>query len=295
MATTLSLNLLLVGALLLGWGHLPGRITAPAAPRPAAFHLGAPASCAESGSVDEVAVPTTYLADGEIRALVYLPPCYDPQARPGYPLLVLIHGQGYTPQQWLDLDLPGRADALIQRGEAPPFVVLMPYDPPPAMRPPHTGFDEAFLNDLLPWFTQRYPVRAQREYWAVGGISRGAAWAIHFGLQGWDRFGALGGHSPPVFWSDSPHLRAWLTSIPEAAWPRIYLDIGDADRQDILGAARDFESLLTEMGIPHEWHLNVGRHEQAYWDAHLEDYLRWYAAAWSPAAPEASPTQEDSR
>ncbi len=289
MAPPLSLRwLLVVWALWLGWGQGPGRGWLPRLSdhqRQPPTAQPAPTGCAREGTLEDIAVPTSYLPGREIQARIYLPPCYDPQARPGYPLLVLIHGQGYTPQQWLDLNLPARADALIARGEIPPLVVLMPYDPPPAMRPPNTGFDEAFLEDLLPWVDRHYALRPEREFRAIGGISRGAAWAIHFGLLNWSQFGAIGGHSPPVFWSDGLQIPNWLAAIPPEQWPRIYLDIGDGDRQEILTAATDFEALLTDMGVPHEWHFNVGRHEQAYWNAHLDDYLRWYAAPWQPSAP----------
>ena len=293
MAAALPLTLLVAWLGLLGWGRpaLPNAVYIATREPVAALTPGQdPASCAEAGVVRAIEVPTGYLDRGRMDARIYLPPCYDPQATPGYPLLVLIHGQGFTPQQWLDLGLPRRADALIRRGEAPPFIVLMPYDPPPAMRPPHSGFDEALLHDLLPWVTAHYAVRPERAYWAIGGISRGAAWAIHLGLRHWEQFGAIGGHSPPVFWSDGLQIPAWLDAIPAGQWPRIYLDIGDADRGEILRSAQEFETLLTEKGVPHQWHLNVGRHEQAYWNAHLEAYLRWYTAPWAAAEP--SPAEE---
>ena len=296
MATSLSLNLVLVLAwVLLGGGApvsgLEARLEPTRAPGPLAEQY---TPCLQPGSVNDIAVPTQHLPQREIRALVYLPPCYDARANPGYPLVVLLHGQGYTPQQWLEMNLPRRADALIATGDAAPFVVLMPYEPLPALPPSQTGFDEAFLQDLLPWMRTRYALRDEREFWAVGGISRGGAWAIHFGLGQWQRFGAIGGHSPAVFWSDGLQIPRWLEAIPEDQWPRIYLDIGDKDRGEIMRAVWDFETLLTDMGVPHQWRLNVGRHEQAYWDAHLEDYLRWYAAAWRPAATGGpSPTPEE--
>jgi hypothetical protein len=34
------------------------------------------------------------------------------------------------------------------------------------------------------------------------------------------------------------------------------------------------------MNIPHEWHLNSGRHEPAYWQTHMLDYITWYASGW---------------
>ncbi|MFQ5616739.1 MAG: hypothetical protein ACE5GO_09835, partial [Anaerolineales bacterium] len=60
--------------------------------------------------------------------------------------------------------------------------------------------------------------------------------------------------------------------------PFFFLDIGEKDY--LLGKALWFENLLTEKGIPHEWYLFTGRHEEAYWQAHIEQYLRWYAEMW---------------
>ena len=41
------------------------------------------------------------------------------------------------------------------------------------------------------------------------------------------------------------------------------------------------ESLLTGYNLPHEWHIFTGYHEEAYWQAHVAQYLRWYAQAWA--------------
>ncbi len=41
-----------------------------------------------------------------------------------------------------------------------------------------------------------------------------------------------------------------------------------------------FEEILREKHIPHEFHINPGKHDQAYWQAHVGEYLRWYAAGW---------------
>ncbi len=284
MATPVPLKWGWLGALLaLGWGAL---LRGPAGHLPAAQPTP---QCPAAGTVASLQVPTAYLPGGEIRGLLYLPPCYRPDAQPGYPLLVLIHGQTFTPQQWLELGLVQWADAHIRQGRVQPFLVLMPYDPPPFLNPPENGFDEALMEDLLPWVQAHYPVRPERGYWAIGGISRGAAWAIRLGLTHWQRFGAIGGHSPPVFWSDGLLVRGWLQAIPEGQWPRIYLDIGDADREEILRSATEFEQTLTDLGVPHQWHFNVGRHDQAYWAAHLDQYLTWYTAPWAASTPSQEP------
>jgi S-formylglutathione hydrolase FrmB len=87
-------------------------------------------------------------------------------------------------------------------------------------------------------------------------------------------------HSLPVFWTDLPDIKAWLEAIPYHSLPRIYMDLGDRDRPQISKSAIWFEELLTEKSIPHEWHLFPGYHEEAYWEEHLEEYLRWYSQNW---------------
>ncbi len=213
-----------------------------------------------------------------MEVLVYLPPCYDQMPQRSYPVLYLLHGQNYTEKQWVRLGVPAVADALMGRKEVPPYIIVMPHD-----RlwedPPETNFDEAFLDVLIPWVEDTYRTLPGREYRAVGGLSRGGAWAIHFGFANWEMFGVVGGHSAPVFWSDTPYLEDWIEAIPRDSLPRLYLDIGD---KDYLRDSNDWlEGLLVKHNIPHEWHLYGGYHEEAYWQAHVEEYLRWYGRGWT--------------
>jgi enterochelin esterase-like enzyme len=211
--------------------------------------------------------------------IVYLPACYDEQPERRYPVLYLIHGQNYNNDQWDRLGADETADALISSGEVPPFLMVMPRDRSWA-QPNEDMFGKVVADELIPYIDQHYRSLTERTYRAVGGLSRGAGWAVHLGLSRWELFGAIGGHSLPVFWNDTSHVRQWLEDIPSEALPRIYLDIGEKDRPSILVSATWFEKLLTEKGIPHEWHLFPGYHEEAYWQAHVEEYLRWYSKGW---------------
>ncbi len=114
----------------------------------------------------------------------------------------------------------------------------------------------------------------------MGGLSRGGGWAIHFALSDWDQFGVMGAHSPAVFYSDAEQMRSMLDALPSESIPRMYIDIGERDRPEILRAAIWFEGLLNEKGLPHEWHLFSGYHNEAYWSEHMEQYLRWYTKGW---------------
>lgn len=210
---------------------------------------------------------------------IYLPPCYDQQTSQSYPVLYLIHGQNYNEDQWDRLGADETANRLITAGKTPPFIIVMPRDRSWS-QPTEDNYGRVVTETLIPFIDANYRTLAEREGRAVGGLSRGAGWAIHLGLSQWELFSAIGAHSLPLFWTDLPHLRDWIAAIPPGSLPRIYMDLGDKERPQIAKSARWFEQLLTDLGIPHEWHLYPGYHEEAYWKSHLEEYLRWYAEGW---------------
>jgi enterochelin esterase-like enzyme len=210
---------------------------------------------------------------------VYLPACYDQQTDRRYPVLYMVHGQNYNHDQWDRLGIDESADALIAAGEISPVIIVLPRDRSWA-QPTEDIFGTVLAEQLIPNIDDNYRTVPERSYRAVGGLSRGAGWAVHLGLSHWELFGAIGAHSLPVFWTDTNHIRNWLDAIPVEQLPRIYLDIGDKDRPVILASAIWFADLLNEKAIPHEWHLFPGYHEEAYWISHIDQYLRWYTQEW---------------
>jgi enterochelin esterase-like enzyme len=212
-----------------------------------------------------------------LRFIVYLPPCYAERTDLRYPVLYLFHGQFYDENQWVRIGAPGTADRLITSGEIPPFLIVMPFDPYPK-QPYEYGFDETFLKELIPYIDSNYCTFADRFHRALGGVSRGSSWSIHFGLSRPELFGEFGMHSPVIFDSDGLIVEKWLDIIKPELMPQIYLDVSEND-QNIQNASW-LEDILTSRGIPHEWHLNTGFHTEEYWSVHVEEYLRWYASGW---------------
>lgn len=208
---------------------------------------------------------------------VFLPPCYLDDAPKRYPVLYIIHGQSYNADQWDRLGMDDTAARLISAGELPGFLIVMPEDTR-WTEPDDDPFGRVFMEELLPLIDARYRTLPNPRFRAIGGLSRGAAWAVHLGILHPDVFGAIGAHSLPVFWTDTQHLREWLANIPAGQMPRIFIDDGRKD--SYLDSAVWFENLLTEMGIPHEWYLFDGYHQEIYWQSHVEGYLRFYAADW---------------
>ena len=209
---------------------------------------------------------------------VYLPPCYGVEPNRFYPVIYLLHGQGFNDDQWDRLGTDEIADKLINTGEAPPFIIVMPRESNYLEDDKVSQYGNALANSLVPWIDQEYETCSVRECRAIGGISRGAAWAVRAGFENWQIFGAIGGHSFAPFSGDFYNSPYWFADIPEGDLPRVYLDMGSTDGLKV--AAGLFEGRLTDYNIPHEWVIDTGTHNEEYWSAHVEDYLRWYTFPW---------------
>ena len=240
-----------------------------------------PLTClSQPGELQNSEVPT----EGRPTAfIVYLPPCYEQFPDKYYPILYLLNGQPfsidpYPPgEQWIRMGAPAAADELVHSGDSAPFIIVFPEDRYWNIQQ-GTRFGQYLLNDIIPYIDEHYRTLMDRDHRAIGGLSRGGGWAFQICLDDPGRFGSLGLHSAAIFADDAAAFEYRVRELPSDAWPRIYLDVGDNDRE------RDFiiqmEEVLTAHGIPHEWHLNTGAHDEAYFSAHMKEYLQWYAEGW---------------
>jgi enterochelin esterase-like enzyme len=209
---------------------------------------------------------------------VYLPPCYDANKDQHYPLLYLFHGQDYDQSQWVRLGAPQAVDALVTAG-LPPFIIVMPYDHLDTKQPSDDPFNEVFIEKLVPYIDATYRTIPDRAHRALGGLSRGGAWAVHFGVRNWQLFSAIGLRSPAIFFMDANLMRTRLLAIPPDSRPRIHIDLGDQDNDPT--SARWLADLLNQLDYDYEWQMYVGEHDETYWRKHINEYLRWYAAGWT--------------
>jgi enterochelin esterase-like enzyme len=208
---------------------------------------------------------------------VYLPPCYHADEENTYPVLYLLHGLSFNQDQWLRLGAAEQMDQLIADGSIAPFIIIMPGEA--RFLPPQTSaFADALVKDLIPWVDQQYRTLPEKSYRAIGGLSRGAAWAVHIGFVHHDLFSRVGAHSLPLFEIDGGRLNVWLAQMPIDEMPGFFIDIGRADPECL--TAQNFADQLNTHHVPHTWYLFNGGHTEAYWSAHLELYLHWYAGDW---------------
>ncbi|BBB47102.1 alpha/beta hydrolase [Pelolinea submarina] len=258
----------------------PPQSTATPSPQ---IEISLSGTCAGTGEVKYYKLDSE-LMNGELYVSVYLPPCYDAARAQGYPVLYLLHGQTFDDQMWLDLEAGQIADELISSSQSQPFLMVMPYEEFYYRQPDTTNYPEVFTDEVIPFVDTTFNVCTERACRALGGISRGASWALRLGLQHWELFGSFGTHSLPTFKGDLDDLPDWLAEIPDGSAPRIYLDTGRFDPE--VKTAYRVEQVLNEKGIMHEWHLNDGRHNTDYWFAHMREYMQWYAAGWEEMEPE---------
>ncbi|MBP8058026.1 MAG: hypothetical protein KA314_19530, partial [Chloroflexi bacterium] len=220
--------------------------------------------------------------DGPERAYrVYLPPCYGEDGRI-YPVLYLFHGTFQDDTAWDQHGVDEAAEVMILAREIPPLIIVLPtsanIDYYSSGGP--NSWEGVVMAYLLPFIETNYCVGAEAPWRAMGGLSRGGYWALEIAFQHPAAFARVGAHGAAL-----EDTAATPAINPQYSWQgkeltglSLYLDTGDADWYRL-----NFEQLHTDLAaanIPHEWHLNTGTHEDAYWASHVRDYLLWYTANW---------------
>jgi enterochelin esterase-like enzyme len=230
---------------------------------------------------------------------IYLPPDYDRSPQRHYPVLYMLHGAGGNYTEWTDSFLPERADELIEAGEIPPMIVVMPdgggqtYWANWSEGGPRWA--DYVVQDVVPTIDRRYrtvPTNAGR---AIGGLSMGGLGALNLALQHPDIWAVVGGHSPSVrvdpdpalwflagqtFWDNNP---VWLVQHrPGIERVHIWLDAGSDDVW--LPNITVLRDAIVARGLQLTWHLYPGPHEADYWIEHVPDYLRFYGGALSASS-----------
>ncbi len=225
---------------------------------------------------------------------VYLPPDYASGAQ-RYPVLYMLHGAGGDYTEWTRDLLPDALDGLIQRGDVPPMIVVMPDAHGPtfwANWPGGLRWADYLAFDVVKEVDTQFRTLPAATSRAIGGLSMGGLGALHSALHHPDIFGVVGGHSPSI--RPEPDLRVvpmltgqtfddynpiWLV---QHQWPPtqrlvMWLDVGLDD--GYRGYVERFHQVLIDRGIDSSWHEFAGGHEGAYWAAHAPEYLRFYSQA----------------
>jgi len=206
------------------------------------------------------------------RVQIYFPPCYNESGAQRYPVIYLIHGMDQDETIWASIGAQSIANAQITSGQFPPFIMVMPAE----RGSTGSTLGRAIASEIVPYIDSRYRTLADGSHRAIGGISRGANWAIYTSLTYPGIFSKTGIHS--VGGITVYEFSNYLDRAPSNLIPSFYIDIGESDGAGSL--AQSMERILTQEKIPHEYHTAPGGHTRSYWAAHIGEYLRWYTANW---------------
>lgn len=229
--------------------------------------------CADAGTTEHVTFEESTQGDqGDYR--VYLPPCYGNDPGVAYPVVYLLHGAGEDDTYWQHVGVEDAADTAIARGNIPPMIVVVP-DGGPTFGPGRGGvsFDTFLAEELVPRIDRSYSTVASRNGRAVGGISLGGGRALAIAAQYPGLFVAAGGHSPAL--RDAEATAIGLTDGGVQVW----LDVGDRD--SLRNGAINLDQQMRRFDGQVQLQVPLGGHDREYWRSHLDEYLAFYAGAFT--------------
>jgi len=174
-------------------------------------------------------------------------------------------------------------------------------------------YEDFFIKEFLPFIESRYRIRADRAHRGISGVSMGGYGSLRFGFRFPELFGSASAHSAALV-AKLPRAQlgssgertlslalggAFGTPFDRAFWDRnspftlvrneprapdikLYFDCGTEDEFGFNVGAQSFHDLLVSRGIPHEFHLYLGGHDEAYVAQHLPASLAFHSRAFSP-------------
>ena len=156
----------------------------------------------------------------------------------------------------------------------------------------YAAFENDLLKDVIPYVESHYSVQADREHRALAGLSMGGGQSLNFGLRNLDTFAWVGG------FSSAPNTQPARSLIADPAIAKgklrlLWISCGDKD--GLMSISKPFHEDLTQMDVPHLWHVDSGGHTWPVWknDLYLMAHLLFKDKKDWPAA--STPSQATSR
>ena len=156
----------------------------------------------KAGTIEYVSIPASDPSIGSQTAAVYLPPDYNPNRSPGYPVIYLLHGFGGDPLYWTELiRIQDIADYLISTGQIEPCIIVMPtaknaFGGSWYTNSPVFGAWESYIvNDVVSYIDNNYNTVPDKSKRALTGLSMGGYGAVKLAGLHPDLFGSTASHS----------------------------------------------------------------------------------------------------
>lgn len=269
-------------------------------------------SCAPSasayGRVECNTVPSKILDRG-VPYCIVLPASFDTDKAKRFSILYELHGLGDNEQFLVHSGLWNLVEDLWEgSSKLKEFLIATPAGGASFYINSKDGkvrYEAFLLQEFFPFMEKRYRVSPGRANRAISGVSMGGYGALHLAFGHPQLFSAVSAHSAalieklPAFVNapESPRARVLggvFGSPPDTAfWDahsplvlarsanlsgmKIYFDCGDQDDFGFEAGAAALDRILTARRIPHEFHIYPGRHDPAYFAAHIPASLAFHS------------------
>ena len=240
---------------------------------------------------------------------ILLPPSYDSEKTHRYPVLYFLHGLGENEQILLNSGGWDLVQDLWDQKRIGEFLIATPAANRTFYinsRDGRVRYEEFFIKEFLPFIESHYRIRADRVHRGIAGVSMGGYGALRFAFRYPQLFGSVSAHSAalisklpriqmrsaqenalslalggafgnpfdPAFWKRNSPFTI-VRDSPRPVGIHIYFDCGTEDDYGFNAGAQAFHELLVSRGIPHEFHLYPGGHNEAYFARHLPASLEF--------------------
>jgi putative tributyrin esterase len=218
------------------------------------------------------------------------------------PIAILLHGVYGSHWAWaLKGGAHRTAARLIAAGELPPMVLAMPSD---GLWGGGSGYVPHATQDFERWIVEEVAAATNLAVAEtspdsplfLAGLSMGGFGALRLGGKYPRRFQAISGHSSATHqdqfktliggrlreWSGKEEDRSALAALVRSRGnlPPIRFDCGVDDF--LIEPNRELHRGLTAAGISHRYEEFAGAHTWDYWEQHLPESLRFFAAQLKP-------------
>ncbi|GAB3516530.1 alpha/beta hydrolase [Emticicia fontis] len=270
-------------------------------------------SFAQQGIVKESLTIKSSTLGKEVKYNIYLPADYEKTNRQ-YPVLYLLHGYTDNETGWTQFgQAPEIADKVINSGEAPPMIIVMPdagvtwymntFDG-------KTKFEDFFIKEFIPYIETTYRIRSKKEFRAVAGLSMGGLGTLLYATKHPDMFTAAAPLSAAVwtdeevvtgnqdqarydyvfgdlygknlkgkerltdhYYKNAPIKIVETGNAEELKKVKFYIDCGDDDF--LIKGNMALHAMMIDKKIPHEFRVRDGGHTWTYWRTALPEVLKF--------------------
>jgi len=237
----------------------------------------------------------------ELKYAVMLPPSYKTDTKRRYPVLYFLHGMFGNEREFERRGVAAKVAAFRDQGLTGEFIIV-------AVDGGRSSFylnsksgvryEDAIIQDLIPYVEKTYRATGKREGRAIQGISMGGWGALMLAFKHPEMFSSVTAHCAAIFAelpqpTGTDRRSQFMTQLignifgnpPDEAYFRsvnpvyiaetnaaaikksglqIYFDVGEQDHYGFTEPNKQFDERLTKLGIPHEFHVFPGRHGWEY-------------------------------